>query len=200
MIPPRCGATRVRVRTGSAHRGRIHGCHTRSFLRRSNAAAWVGSASPPYAVEAWENPRTYDWQLDGKHYQHWVRADGEGRFLIPNVRPGRCMLYAFVDGVLGEFRNADVNVRAGAPLDLATLEWTPERHGRQLWEIGVPNRSAAEFLHGDDHWHWGLYLKYPEEFPDDVNFIIGTSDWRRDWNYCQPPRLDAQSRVLRETT
>ena len=34
----------------------------------------------------------------------------------------------------------------------------------------------------------GLYNQYPKEFPNDVNFVIGKSDWRKDWNYAQPPR------------
>src|SRR6185503_6000207 len=68
------------------------------------------------------------------------------------------------------------------------LDWKPVRHGRQLWEIGVPNRSAEEFRHGDHYWQWGLYNEYTKEFPDDVNFIIGKSDHRKDWNYAQVPR------------
>jgi rhamnogalacturonan endolyase len=26
-----------------------------------------------------------------------------------------------------------------------------------------------------------------------VNFVVGKSDWRRDWNYVQPPRIDSQN-------
>jgi len=65
--------------------------------------------------------------------------------------------------------------------------------GRMLWEIGIPDRSAAEFRHGDHYWKWGLYNDYAKEFPDDVNFIVGKSDWRTDWNYAQPPRIDGQN-------
>ena len=71
---------------------------------------------------------------------------------------------------------------------LGELEWKPVRYGKQIWEIGVPNRSAEEFKHGDKYWMWGLYNLYPSEFPHDVNFIIGKSDWSKDWNYAQPPR------------
>ena len=75
-------------------------------------------------------------------------------------------------------------------MDLGSQVWTPVRYGRQLWDIGIPDRSAAEFRHGDHYWQWGLYNLYPQEFPNDVDFTIGESDWRRDWNYCQPPRPD----------
>jgi rhamnogalacturonan endolyase len=131
-----------------------------------------------------------DWQKDAKSYQFWVRADKDGRFTIPKVRPGPYVLRAFANGVLGEFSRPDVTVTAGKSLDLGMLEWKPVRYGRQLWEIGIPNRSAEEFRHGDHYWQWGLYLKYPEEFPKDVNFVIGKSDGHKDWNYCQPPRID----------
>jgi rhamnogalacturonan endolyase len=131
-----------------------------------------------------------DWQRDAKSYQFWVRADDKGNFKIAHVRPGTYTLYAIADGVLGEFSQARVAVEAGKTKELGNLKWVPMRHGKQLWEIGVPDRTAAEFRHGDHYWEWGLYLKYPEEFPKDVNFVIGKSDWTKDWNYCQPPRIE----------
>jgi rhamnogalacturonan endolyase len=140
----------------------------------SAAHAWVGLAEP-----------SPDWQQQSKNYQYWTRADADGRFEIPHVRPGRYTLYAFVDGALGEFRRDDVVITAAASTDLGTLTWTPERHGRQLWQIGTPDRTAREFRHGDDFRHWGLWLKYPEEFPHDVDFVIGKSHERTDWNYAQ---------------
>jgi rhamnogalacturonan endolyase len=100
--------------------------------------------------------------------------------------------------VLGEFRKAEVTVKAGGALDLGTLTWKPVRYGKQVWEIGIPNRSAEEFRHGDHYWQWGLYLDYPKEFPQDVNFVVGKSDWRKDWNYCQPPKI--QGKQVQSTT
>ena len=132
--------------------------------------------------------RPVDWQRDAKYYQFWTRADEKGHFTIPNIRPGTFTLRAIADGILGEFRKANVAVAAGQVLDLGSLEWQPVRFGRQLWEIGIPNRSAEEFRHGDHFWAWGLYNDYPKEFPQDVSFVIGKSDWARDWNYAQPPR------------
>jgi rhamnogalacturonan endolyase len=131
-----------------------------------------------------------DWQKDAKGYQFWARADEKGGFVLRHVRPGKYTLYAIADGVLGEFSQADVSVTAGQTKDLGQLKWVPVRYGKQLWEIGIPNRSAEEFRHGDHYWQWGLYLKYPEEFPSDIHFTIGKSDWKKDWNYCQPPRID----------
>jgi rhamnogalacturonan endolyase len=132
--------------------------------------------------------RPIDWQQDAKHYQFWVRADDLGRFSIPNIRPGSYTLRAIANGVLGEFARSDVAVAAGKPVDVGNLEWKPVRHGKQLWEIGVPNRSAEEFRHGDKFWVWGLYNDYAKEFPSDLNFVVGKSDWKTDWNFAQPPR------------
>jgi rhamnogalacturonan endolyase len=166
----------------------------------SAAGAWVGLAQAPYTAEfAKRGPISIDWQTDGKHYQYWTRADATGRFTIPNARPGAYTLYAFTDGVLGDFSCADVCVEAGKTTELGRLDWHPVRYGRQVWEIGIPNRSAEEFRHGDHYWQWGLYNLYPEEFPHDVDFVVGQSDWHRDWNYCQPPRPDGKDRWANST-
>jgi rhamnogalacturonan endolyase len=130
------------------------------------------------------------WQEDAKHYEFWVRADDQGHFSIPNVRPGTYTLHAIADGVLGDFSQPNVTVESGKPLDLGTIQWQPVRYGKQLWDIGIANRKASEFLHGDHYWKWGLYNEYPTDFPDDVNFTIGKSDYHKDWNYAQCPRPD----------
>jgi rhamnogalacturonan endolyase len=149
----------------------------------------VGLTWPDYEVPSRDGPVKVDWQTDAKHYQFWTRGDpATGRFTIPNIRPGTYTLHAIADGVLGEFVKTDVTIKPGETLDLGQLEWTPKRFGRQLWDIGIPDRTAGEFLHGDDYWHWGLYLKYPKDFPNDVNYVIGKSDFHKDWNYVQVPR------------
>jgi rhamnogalacturonan endolyase len=140
----------------------------------SPANAWIGLAAP-----------SPDWQQQSGGYQFWVRAAQDGSFTLPNVRPGNYTLYAFVDGVMDQFRHDHLSVAAGQKLALGTLAWTPVRYGRQLWQIGTPDRTAKEFRHGDDYRLWGLWQKYPQEFPHDVNFVIGQSHERTDWNYSQ---------------
>ena len=151
----------------------------------------VGLSAADYTT-AGDNGRSekVDWQLDAKHYEFWVRGDEKGHFSIPNVRPGTYTLHAIADGVLGEFAKEKVSVGAGKTIDLGKLDWKPVRFGKQLWDIGIPNRSASEFKHGDHYWVWGLYNEYPKEFPNDVNYFIGKSDYRTDWNYAQCPRED----------
>jgi rhamnogalacturonan endolyase len=163
--------------------------------RSTAAGAWVGLAHAPYeATFGKKAATTIDWQTDGKHYQYWSKTDADGRFTIPGARPGNYTLYAFTDGVLGDYSRADVRVEAGGKTDLGELKWAPVRYGKQLWEIGIPNRSAEEFRHGDHYWQWGLYELYPKEFPEGVDFVIGKSDWKRDWNYAQPPVPNGKDR------
>jgi rhamnogalacturonan endolyase len=155
----------------------------------------VGLAHPDYIPQggggrSFGGSRPVNWQTDAKYYEFWVRGDDQGRFTIPNVRPGVYTLHAIADGVLGEFTMTNISIETGKTIDLGRLEWKPVRYGKQLWEVGVPNRSAEEFLHGDHFWQWGLYNEYPRDFPNDVNFVIGKSDHRRDWNFCQCPRAD----------
>jgi rhamnogalacturonan endolyase len=132
-------------------------------------------------------PRIVDWQNDAKYYQFWVRGDASGRFTIPNVRPGTYTLHAIAGGVLGEFTMTNVIVTTGKPLNLGKLNWQPVRHGRQLWDIGIANRTGGEFFKGDDYYHWGWYLEYAKLFTNDVNYVIGKSDFRRDWFFEQVP-------------
>ncbi|MBB5350568.1 rhamnogalacturonan endolyase [Haloferula luteola] len=159
---------------------------------------WVGLTAPDYPISPRPHARIIDWQRDGKFYQYWTRADADGSFKIPHVRHGEYTLHAFREGTLGEFSRS--SLRIDAPTDLGELTWIPVRSGPTVWEIGIPNRSAAEFRGGDRYWKWGNYYDYQKLFPHDVDFVVGDSDWKRDWFFCQPPRLDAHGRFTGEST
>jgi rhamnogalacturonan endolyase len=135
-------------------------------------------------------PRIVDWQNDAKHYEFWAQGDARGNFTIPKVRPGTYTLHAIADGVLGEFTLTNVTVAAGKTLNLGKLNWQPVRYGKQLWDIGIPNRTGAEFFKGDDYYHWGWYVEYAKLFPNDVNYVIGKSDFRKDWFFEQVPHSE----------
>ena len=152
---------------------------------------------------AYPDDERVTWQNDAKHYEFWVRGTEDGRFSIPNVRPGTYQLHAVADGVLGEFARAEIKVAEGGKLDLGKLDWKPVHHGRQLWEIGIPNRSGAEFFKGDEYFRWGWYLEYPKLFPRGVDFTIGKSDYRKDWFFEQvphSPQADPNGRGNGEST
>jgi len=138
-------------------------------------------------------PAEVDWQRDAKHYQFWINVTPTGKFAIPNVRPGTYTLRAIADGVIGELAVTNIVIAEAETKQFGAIPWTPTRYGRTLWQIGVPDRTAREFRHGDHYWQWGLYFQYPKDFPQDVDYIIGRSDWRKDWNYVQPPRVLTQN-------
>jgi rhamnogalacturonan endolyase len=161
----------------------------------------VGLTHPAYPAAGGgpAGARPVDWQTDAKYYEFWVHGADSGQFSIPDVRPGAYTLHAIADGVLGEFVKTDITVAAGKALDLGKLQWTPVRRGRQLWEIGIPNRTATEFFKGDDYFHDGMPVLYAQLFPNDINYVIGQSDFRKDWYYQQVPHADAASVAAADT-
>jgi rhamnogalacturonan endolyase len=132
-------------------------------------------------------PQPLDWQNDAKHYEFWVQGDVDGHFVIPNIRPGTYQLHAIADGVLGEFSQQPIEIKPGQSLDLGKLEWKPVRYGKQVWDIGFPNRTGAEFFKGDEYFRWGWYVEYPKLFPNDVHYEVGKSDYTKDWFFEQVP-------------
>ena len=131
-----------------------------------------------------------DWQRDAKYYQFWTKSDENGIFVIPKVRPGKYTLYAFSDGVLGEFVKADVVVESGKSLDLGDLAWAPVRRGGQVWEIGIPNRNGSEFFKADKYYEPEISLEYAKLFPQDIVYTIGKSDFKKDWFFQHVPHSE----------
>jgi rhamnogalacturonan endolyase len=130
------------------------------------------------------------WIHNANGYQFWTDGSQDGRFTIAKVRPGNYTLHAFATGVLGDFAQADVTVEPAKSVNLGKLEWKPVRYGRQLWEIGYPDRTGDKFFKGDgaNNWLWGWNLRYALLFPNDITYTIGKSDYRKDWFFEEVPR------------
>ncbi|ONK64251.1 uncharacterized protein A4U43_C07F23690 [Asparagus officinalis] len=169
--------------------------------------AYVGLALPG---------ETGSWQRESKGYQFWTRADAFGEFSISNVRIGDYNLYAWVPGFVGDYRfDATIMLTAGCIIDLGDLIYEPPRDGPTLWEIGVPDRSAAEFFvpdpnpnyvnrlyinHPDRFRQYGLWERYADLYPDgDLVYTIGESDYTKDWFFAQVTRKSGQSSYLSTT-
>ena len=137
--------------------------------------------------------RQMDWAHDAKYYQFWNDGTEDGKFTVTNVRPGSYTLHAFADGVLGEFAQANITVEAGKSVDIGKLEWKPLRYGRQVWEIGFPDRTGGKFFKGDgdNYWLWGWGLRYPLLFPNDIVYTVGKSDYRKDWFFQHTPHSES---------
>ena len=141
----------------------------------NGAGAWVGLAQPDPGG---------NWQFDNKRYQFWVHADANGNFSIPNVRPGVFVLYAFTTGAVGEFSRTNIIVKMGESTALGNITWHVPHPGASLaWEIGVPDRTAKEFRHGDDYFRPYMWRNFAGEFSNPLEFTVGISNWSIDWNY-----------------
>lgn len=73
-----------------------------------------------------------------------------------------------------------------------------------MWEIGIPDRSAAEFYipdpnpkyinklfinHPDRFRQYGLWERYADLYPDgDLVYKVGHSDYKKDWFFAQVNR------------
>ncbi|KAI3891720.1 hypothetical protein MKX03_001228 [Papaver bracteatum] len=145
------------------------------------------------------------WQKECKGYQFWTTTDKHGRFSVSNIRTGDYNLYAWVPGFIGDYKcDADITITAKCNINLGDLVYEPPRDGPTLWEIGVPDRSAAEFYvpdpnpnyinnlykhHPDRFRQYGLWERYAELYPHkDLEYTVGVSDYRKDWFYAQVTR------------
>ncbi|CAN6450834.1 unnamed protein product [Victoria cruziana] len=159
-------------------------------------SAYVGLALPGEAGS---------WQRECKGYQFWSKADSDGFFTISNVRVGNYNLYAWVPGIIGDYKyDMIISISSGFEIDLGDLVYEPPRDGPTLWEIGIPDRSAAEFYvpdpnpnyvnklyvnHSDKFRQYGLWERYADLYPDgDLVYTIGTSDCTKDWFFAQVTR------------
>lgn len=168
----------------------------------SRAGAWVGLSQfnsdenrPPEdlaqgrskkaTTRAFTRPRPAgDWQFESRHYQYWVHADAAGNFSISNVRPGIYTLSAFTTGEVGGFSKTNITVVAGKSTAVGDLTWAAPHPGARLaWEIGMPDRTAKEFRHGDDYFRPLLWHQFSSDFPNPLEYTVGVSDWSQDWNY-----------------
>ncbi|CAK9172135.1 unnamed protein product [Ilex paraguariensis] len=159
--------------------------------------AYVGLALPGVAGS---------FQKECKGYQFWTRADDQGHFSISKIRAGDYNLYAWVPGFIGDYRYDDaITITTGCSIDMDDLVYEPPRNGPTLWEIGVPDRSAAEFYvpdpdpmyinrlyinrPADKFRQYGLWERYAELYPnEDLVYTIGESDHRKDWFFAQVTR------------
>ncbi|XVE86892.1 hypothetical protein DITRI_Ditri18aG0072000 [Diplodiscus trichospermus] len=164
-------------------------------------SAFVGLAAPGYAGS---------WQTEGKGYQFWTQTDKTGRFKIKNVRPGEYNLHSWVHGFLGNYKlDLNITIQPGNKINLGTLVYDPPRNGPTLWEIGIPDRKAAEFFIPDPYptlsnplctdkadrfRQYGLWDRYSDIYSrHDLVYTVGFSNYSQDWFYAHVPRNEGNS-------
>ncbi|XP_047965980.1 rhamnogalacturonate lyase B-like [Salvia hispanica] len=188
-------------------RGQIHGrllvydqCISTHLIKARSA--YVGLAPPGDQGS---------FQDDSKSYQFWTRADKNGFFTIEHVRPGTYNLYAWVPGVIGDFKYEDnIVINSGSKIGIGDIVYNPPRSGPTLWEIGVPDRTAFEFYVPDPHprltnklyinhvekyRQYGLWDRYTDLYPKkDLIYNINDSDYRKDWFFAHVTRKSGNNK------
>lgn len=158
----------------------------------SAAGAWVGLAAPDSGENSPDN-----WQFQADRHQYWVRADAAGNFTIPVIQTvstfggsENYQLYVYSageapgTGAVGEFRLGQHTFAPGENKNLGTIPLSVDHPGASLvWEIGIPNRSAAEFKHGDEYAKPALWLNYGNEFSNPHNYDIAAGNWATNFNF-----------------
>ncbi|MGD1017933.1 MAG: polysaccharide lyase family protein [Verrucomicrobiia bacterium] len=129
-----------------------------------------------------------DWQLEVLNYIFSTRADADGHFALPHVRPGDYSLFAAVPGVTDEFRKDHIAVSPGKTTDLGTLVFTPAYYSAKLWEVGFADRTTAGFRLSDQPRQYGL----EDAVPSNLTYRVGSSTPSRDWYYAQAKAGDWQ--------
>ncbi|CAA2974361.1 probable rhamnogalacturonate lyase B [Olea europaea subsp. europaea] len=173
----------------------------------AGASAYVGLAATGAAGS---------WQTESKGYQFWTQADSKGNFVINNVVPGTYSLFAWVPGTIGDYKyTSDITIKPGSNIKLRNVVFEPPRAGPTLWEIGIADRTAAEFfipdtspsikihsyaISGEKFREYGLWTRYKDLYPkNDLVYTIGRSDYRKDWFFAHVTR-NVGNGVFKSTT
>ncbi|KAL3845111.1 hypothetical protein ACJIZ3_002514 [Penstemon smallii] len=168
--------------------------------------AYVGLASPGVVGS---------WQSETKGYQFWTKTDENGYFTIKGVRANTYNLNAWVPGIIGDYQHeGDVIIKSGSQIQIGDLVYDAPRNGPTLWEIGIPDRSAAEFYipdpapglmnklyinNSEKFRQYGLWQRYTDLYPtEDLIYTVGESDYKKDWFFAHVTRN--VSRNYRPTT
>jgi rhamnogalacturonan endolyase len=183
----------------------------------SAAGLWVGLQQQPqtykgfYDFQKWS--KTYQWWVKtdaegnftiphviaGENYLLWAFGPGAaGTFLSQKLSGGSPPFECNISA-----EPFTVALKGSETRQLGMVTWTPVRVGATVFELGTPNRKSDEFRHGEDYWApgtppklgyptpvWGGQMEFPLDFPDGMNYMVGKSQWTRDWNYVLPAMAD----------
>jgi rhamnogalacturonan endolyase len=115
-------------------------------------------------------------------YLFYGKADANGHFSLPAVRPGTYTLYAWqTEGPITQSLAVDNVEVKGDMTDLGNVAWDAPYHPNLLWQFGKADRMAGEFKFGDQP----RTNQWVAQVPADLTFTIGTSKERTDWYYAQ---------------
>ena len=174
---------------------------------------WVGVEQQPaytgnnaYDFQLWSKPYEFWTKTDangnfmisnvvvGNNYTLYAFGPGaSGMFMSKNQNGGNPgIIYALPSSQF------TVVVTGGATNNLGTVTWTPARVGPTVFQIGYQTRKGDKFRHGDDYWVgdvgpnltapspiWTKFMEFPFDFPNGLNYVVGSNRWNTDWNFIQ---------------
>lgn len=152
-------------------------------------------AANPIAVLSAPGLDFQDNSANAEAYQYWAEIPSNGNVAISRVKAGDYQLTVYADGIFGDFiYSKNITVTAGQTTQSGTITWNAASNGKELWRLGLPDKSAGEYRHGNapDPNHplhleqrriyWGAY-DFINDFPNGVNFKINQSSVSTDFNY-----------------
>jgi len=114
-------------------------------------------------------------------YMFYAQTDKNGKFKLNNVRPGTYTLYAYATkGDITNQLSKDNVVIGKGNVNLGEVVWDPPYHKNKLWQIGIADRSAAEFKYGSELRNY----KWHKMVPATLDYVVGQSK-DSDWYYAQ---------------
>lgn len=143
-------------------------------------------ATRPIAILTVDGQYFQDNSVVPSSYQYWTDINKDGSFSIDRVKEGKYRLTIYAEGIFGDFVRDGIVIRAGKQTSVRDT-WEQESAGTEIWRIGIPDKSSGEFRRGSarDSTHplhppeyliyWGAY-DWRADFPNGVNYTIGTSD------------------------
>ncbi|HEX5284266.1 MAG TPA: polysaccharide lyase family protein [Bryocella sp.] len=120
-----------------------------SVLVHVKGVTGIGS-TPTKAAWAVLSDPSKNFQFSSAGAQYWADISRDGVALFPRVIPGTYRLSVFVLGQFGELRQDNIVVNKGSFTSVPELTFAPENFGTTVFNIGTPDRSSHEFLHGHD--------------------------------------------------
>ncbi|MDR3745766.1 MAG: choice-of-anchor D domain-containing protein [Acidobacteriaceae bacterium] len=151
------------------------------------------SSSPTNNVVMLTDNNTY-FQESSNGYQYWGYADANGNVTIPNVVPGTYRLSSYILGQWGLYHQDNVVIGSGTTT-LTGLTFQPRNFSTYppIWQIGIPDRSAHEFMNGHDangrdvrdYLAIGNYWQLLAPNSGKVVYTVGTSDINTSWPFIQ---------------
>ncbi|KAK1147163.1 hypothetical protein N8T08_001902 [Aspergillus melleus] len=185
--------------------------HVPNLISSSGRTAFSGKVKLPKGAKRpvivlSENKRDFQLNVfETESKQYWAEIDTSGKFSIPRVAKGTYRVTVYADGVFGWFIKDDVKVNGRKDW---SFTWKEETAGKEIWRIGVPDKSAGEYRHGyavDEskslhpeqyRIYWGQY-DFTDDFPKGVNFEVGKSKESEDLNYIHWSFFPANGNHLR---